>query len=129
MLPESCIYFSGIIQFFGIFSIIYGAIGAIQQTDLKKLAAYSSVSHMGLVLIGIFNSNIISLKSSILLMVSHGLVSSGIFFLIGMLYRIYGSRESKYFTGLSQTMPVYSFFFFIFFFFKLWCSWKFKLFS
>jgi NADH:ubiquinone oxidoreductase subunit 4 (subunit M) len=88
---------------------------AVVQLDLKKLVAYSSIAHMNLVLLGIFSLNLQGIQGSILLMLAHGLVSSGLFFLIGFLYDRHKTRVMTYYSGLSQTMPIYTTLLFLFF--------------
>jgi len=78
---------------------------------LKKIIAYSSVGHMGVVTIGIFSSTSQAIIGSIFLMVSHGVVSGGLFLCIGILYERYGTRIIKYFSGLLVTMPIFAFVF------------------
>jgi len=89
-------------------------LSAIRQTDLKRIIAYSSVAHMNLVTLGIFSFNIIGIEGSILQSISHGFVSSAMFFLIGILYDRYHSRALYYYGGLVHVMPFYSIFFLVF---------------
>lgn len=86
----------------------------LQQVDLKKIIAYSSIGHMSLVTIGIFSNNSQGILGAILLMVSHGIVSSALFLCIGILYERHNTRIIKYFSGLINTMPVFSICFVIF---------------
>ena len=81
---------------------------------MKKIIAYSSVGHMGLVTIGIFSSTAYGIVGSVALMLSHGITSSALFILIGLLYERYHTRVIKYYSGLSHTMPIFSVFFVIF---------------
>jgi NADH:ubiquinone oxidoreductase subunit 4 (subunit M) len=75
---------------------------------MKRIIAYSSIAHMNLVVLGIFSGNIQGLAGSIFLMLAHGVVSSALFFLIGVLYDKYGTRLIYYYGGLVQTMPFFS---------------------
>ena len=100
----------------GILGILYGSLASIRQIDLKKIIAYSSVAHMNLGTVGIFSLNFQSIQGSIFLMISHGIVSSALFFLVGMLYDRYGSKFLDYYGGLVVTMPIFSS---ILFFFSL----------
>ena len=75
-----------------ILGIIYASCNAIRQTDLKRIIAYSSIAHMNLVVLGIFSGNIQGVSGAIFLMIAHGIVSSGLFFLIGVLYDNYHTR-------------------------------------
>jgi NADH:ubiquinone oxidoreductase subunit 4 (subunit M) len=86
---------------------------AIRQSDLKKVIAYASVAHMNTIILGLFSLNIQGLEGSILQMVSHGVVSSALFFLVGILYDRYHTRLLKYYSGIVQVMPVFISIFFI----------------
>jgi NADH:ubiquinone oxidoreductase subunit 4 (subunit M) len=94
--------------------VVYASITTIQQVDLKKIIAYSSVGHMGVVSIGMFSSVSQSIIGSILLMISHGVVSGALFLCIGILYERYHTRIIKYYSGLLSTMPIFATFFTIF---------------
>tara|TARA_B110000902_G_C14144828_1_gene527203 strand:- start:48 stop:413 length:366 start_codon:yes stop_codon:yes gene_type:complete len=93
---------------------VYASLTTIQQIDLKKIIAYSSVGHMGVVTIGIFSATAQNLLGSILLMISHGIVSGALFLCIGLLYERHHTRIIKYFAGLLTTMPIFSTFFALF---------------
>jgi len=93
---------------------MYASLTTLQQADLKKIIAYSSVGHMGLVTIGIFSANTQGILGSILLMISHGIVSGALFLCIGILYERHHTRIVKYYSGLIHTMPLYSVCFIIF---------------
>jgi len=95
-------------------AIIYGAVICFAQTDLKRLIAYSSVSHMGFITLGIFALNTHGLEGGILQMVNHGVVTGGLFLMIGIIYERTHSREIAYYGGMAQKLPVYSVFFLIF---------------
>nr|QZH57647.1 NADH dehydrogenase subunit 4 [Nemalecium lighti] len=99
---------SPVLIMFSILAIIITAMTTCRQNDIKKLIAYSSVSHMGLVTIGIFTQSLEGLISSILLMIAHGLVSSSLFFLAYILYKRFKTRNIKYFKGLISSLPVFS---------------------
>nr|AHX02533.1 NADH dehydrogenase subunit 4 [Schizymenia dubyi] len=114
MFPIASIYFTPLIFSLSLIAIIYASLTTLRQIDLKKIIAYSSVSHMGFVTIGIFSLNIQGIEGSILLMLSHGLVSSALFLCIGILYERYKTRIIKYYSGLVQTMPLFGIFFCIF---------------
>ena len=110
MFPEASIYFTPFIYLFSLIAIIYGSLTTLRQIDLKKIIAYSSIAHMGFVTIGLFSFNIQSLEGSIFLMLSHGLVSSALFLCIGILYDRHKTRIIKYYSGISQIMPIFSIF-------------------
>eukprot|EP01038_Epipyxis_sp_PR26KG_P013677 gene13677-18353_t len=108
------VYFSPLIYLLGTLGIIYASMTAIRQTDLKRILAYSSIAHMNLVALGIFSFNILGFEGAVLQSLSHGFVSGGLFFLVGVVYERYHSRSLFYYTGLAHTMPVYVLILFIF---------------
>nr|WAX04126.1 NADH dehydrogenase subunit 4 [Polysiphonia sp.] len=114
LFPYACLYFSPLIFLLSLIAIIYGSLTTLRQIDLKKIIAYSSISHMGFVTLGIFSLNLNGIEGSIILMLSHGLISSAMFFCVGILYDRYGSRILKYFSGLVQVMPLFTVFFMFF---------------
>jgi NADH-quinone oxidoreductase subunit M len=87
--------------------IIYGALVAYSQADVKKLIAYSSVSHVGLCMLGMFTLNAVGLTGSLLQMINHGLSTGGLFLLIGMLYERYHTRDLGEFGGMAKRMPLF----------------------
>lgn len=116
---KSTILFLPLVFSLALVSILYGSITIIRQIDIKKIIAYSSIIHMNIIVLGIFSFNHISLVGSIFFMISHGIVSSALFFLAGMLYDRYKTRLIYYYGGLVNIMPIYSFFFFFFSFANL----------
>jgi proton-translocating NADH-quinone oxidoreductase chain M len=111
LFPDSSAFFSPFIYTLCIFSLIYSSATTLQQIDLKKIVAYSSIGHMSIVTIGIFSENSQSLVGSIFLMLSHSIVSCSLFLIINFLYVRYSTRILNYFSGLISTMPLFSFFF------------------
>jgi NADH-quinone oxidoreductase subunit M len=109
------LFFYPLVATLTICGVIFCSITAVVQLDLKKLIAYSSVAHMNLVLLGIFSLNFQGIQGSLFLMLAHGLVSSGLFFLVGFLYDRHHTRVITYYSGLVQTMPVFSTVLFLFF--------------
>ena len=93
--------------------IIYGALVAMAQTDIKKLVAYSSVATSGFVMLGLFALNAQGVEGAILQMVNHGLSTGALFLLVGMIYERRHTREIADFGGLARPMPVYAAFFLI----------------
>jgi len=89
-------------------SIIYGALVAMVQPDLKKLVAYSSVSHLGFVMLGIFALTVQSVQGALMVMVSHGISTGALFLLIGMLYERAHTREIAAFGGIARVIPMFS---------------------
>lgn len=114
LFPYASIFFSPFIYVLSIIAIVYGSLTTLRQTDLKKIIAYSSIAHMGFVSIGIFSFNFYAIEGSLLIMLSHGFISSALFLCIGILYDKHHTRVIKYYSGLCQTMPIYSFFFLFF---------------
>jgi len=114
LFPDASAYFAPFIFIISILGVVYASITTIQQIDLKKIIAYSSVGHMGLVTLGLFSGVSQGILGSIFLMVSHGIVSGALFLCIGLLYERHHTRIVKYYSGLLTTMPLYSTFFVIF---------------
>jgi NADH:ubiquinone oxidoreductase subunit 4 (subunit M) len=98
-----------------VLSLFYTSLATLRQIDIKKVIAYSSISHMNICTIGILSFQIHSIIGSLILMFGHGFVSGGLFFLIGILYDRYKTKLFSYYSGLVHTMPIFSslFFFFI----------------
>jgi proton-translocating NADH-quinone oxidoreductase chain M len=113
--PFANIYYHPLVLTICTISIIYSTLTAIRQNDLKRIIAYSSISHMNFVVLGIFSLNFEGIFGSILLMLGHAIISSALFFLIGILYERHNTRLIKYFGGILQIMPIFSsiLFFFI----------------
>jgi NADH-quinone oxidoreductase subunit M len=108
--PYALDYFAFSLGVLGAVNLIYGACAAFVQTDFKKMIAYSSVSHMGFVLLGVAAMNSTGLNGSLLEMFNHGIITGGMFLLVGVLYDRAHTREMTAFGGLSSTMPRYAFF-------------------
>ncbi len=111
MLPEAAKLFTPVLMSLAVASIIYGALLAWVQDDIKKIVAYSSISHMGYVMLGLLSYELLGIQGAIMQMVSHGLISAGLFFMVGMLYERTHHRELAVFGGLAKWMPVYALFF------------------
>jgi NADH-ubiquinone oxidoreductase chain 4 len=94
--------------------VVYGSLSTIRQIDLKRVIAYSSVAHMNLVMLGLFSYNQQGIEGATYLMVGHGVVSTALFFCVGVLYDRYHSRLLRYYGGLATVMPLFAFFFFSF---------------
>jgi len=105
---EGYIEYRYIIAVLSVIGIIYGAVVAIAQIDIKKLIAYSSISHMGFVMLGITAGNLLSLEGAIIQMVNHGLTSGALFMLVGFLYERRHTRRISDFGGVKITMPKYA---------------------
>ncbi len=113
MFPEATQYWSWLFMMVGTIGIIYGALVAMVQPDIKKLVAYSSVSHMGYVLIGLFAMNEYGVNGSLYQMLNHGVSTGALFLLVGMIYERTHSREIEKYGGLAGVLPIFSVFFFI----------------
>ncbi|MCJ7522400.1 MAG: NADH-quinone oxidoreductase subunit M [Dehalococcoidia bacterium] len=98
--------YAKIIVVFAVISVLYGAAATMRQTDLKRLIAYSSVSHMGFVLLGIFALNQLSLSGAVLQMFSHGLITGLLFAMVGLVYDKTHQRQIPLLGGLARQMPV-----------------------
>ena len=127
LLPEASVYFTPFVYILSLAAIIYASLTTIRQIDLKKIIAYSSISHMGVVTLGLFSYNLEGLEGSLFLMLSHGLVSSALFFCIGILYERYHTRILKYYSGLVYVMPLFVTYFLFLTFIK--CIFKFAIFA
>ena len=109
--------FSGLVHFVGticIIGVIYGALVAWVQPDIKKLVAYSSVSHLGFCVLGLFAMNEIGMEGSVLYMINHGLSTGAMFLVVGMIYDRYHTRDINELSGLAKRMPILAFFFVFF---------------
>lgn len=94
-------------------SFLFSTLSTIRQVDLKKIVAYSSIAHMSLVTLSIFSMSEFSTYASTYMMIAHGLVSPGLFLLVGLLYERTHTKFLLYFSGLGSHMPVFSIFFFL----------------
>jgi NADH-quinone oxidoreductase subunit M len=116
IFPEAAVYFGWIVALFGVISIIYGALNALASKDLKRLIAYSSVSHMGFVLLGISSVTTEGVSGAIYQMFSHGIISAMLFLLAGVLYDRTHDRIISNYSGLAAKMPAFFVFILIAFF-------------
>jgi NADH-quinone oxidoreductase subunit M len=108
MFPEATLYFVPFMVTLSIVAIIYGAMVCLVQRDMKRLVAFSSVSHMGFVMLGMFALNMQGLQGSILQMVNHGLSTGALFLIVGLIYDRIHSRMIADMGGLSSVMPIYA---------------------
>lgn len=111
--PDAIEFFKPFIYLLGLFGVTYTALVTLVQTDLKRIIAYSSVGHMNLSVLGVFSMTIHGLEGAVFSMISHGLVSSGLFICIGILYDRYGTKLVSYYGSLANIMPIFSVYFFI----------------
>ncbi|MCB1245907.1 MAG: NADH-quinone oxidoreductase subunit M [Acidimicrobiia bacterium] len=107
LFPDAAVELAPIVAILGVVGIIYGAAAAIVQPDIKRLVAYSSVSHMGFIILGTFAFTSQALQGSVFQMISHGLTTGALFLLIGMIYDRTHTRLIADYGGLSKQMPVY----------------------
>jgi NADH-ubiquinone oxidoreductase chain 4 len=114
-LPDATNYFSPFVQTIALITIIYASLATIVQQDTKALIAYSSISHMGVVILGLFSNTIQGIEGAILLALAHGFVSPALFICVGgVIYERTGTRIILYIRGLVTYMPVFTILFFIF---------------
>lgn len=106
MLPDATAMFMPWIMWIAVAGIVYGALVALVQSDMKKLIAYSSVSHMGFVILGFFALNPLGLEGGILQMINHGLSTAGLFAIVGMIYERYHTRQISELGGIAKRTPV-----------------------
>jgi len=114
MCPAALPRFLPMIMVLSGIAIVYGALMALAQKDLKKLVAYSSVSHMGYITLGLFALNQQAMEGGILQMINHGISTGALFLLVGILYERRHTRLISEFGGLTRVMPIYAVFFSIF---------------
>jgi len=108
ILPDASRHFVPMIAVLSIIGIVYGALVALAQKDWKRLVAYSSVSHMALVMLGMFALNPVGITGSIVQQLNHGISTGGLFLLVGVVYERRHTREISEYGGLSKVMPVYA---------------------
>lgn len=123
IVPDACREFSGVVIVLSLIAIVYIGLVAIVQQDMKRLVAYSSISHMGIVTLGIFLTVILgidskysrmSMEGAIVQMISHGFISGALFFCIGVLYERMHTRQINDYGGVATVMPKYAAFFMLF---------------
>lgn len=108
MLPDAARTLALGFAILGVINIVYGAIVAMGQTDFKKMVAYSSVSHMGFVMLGLASLNAVGFNGALLEMFNHGAITGGMFLLVGVLYDRAHTRDLNSFGGLGVQVPVYA---------------------
>lgn len=113
LFPEASTYYTDVFMVLGLLGIIYGALVAMVQPDIKKLVAYSSVSHMGYVVMGLFSMNEQGVSGGLYQMLNHGISTGALFLLVGMIYERTHSREIKRYGGLAAVVPIFTISFFI----------------
>ncbi|MFM5917464.1 MAG: NADH-quinone oxidoreductase subunit M, partial [Novosphingobium sp.] len=114
MFPQASADYAWLIYALSMIAVVYTSLVALVQTDMKKLIAYSSVAHMAIVTVGLFAFNTQGLEGSMVVMLSHGLVSGALFLCVGVIYDRLHTREISRYGGLSINMPYYALFFMLF---------------
>ena len=115
LFPDATHYYNPLVQTIAIVTIVFASLATIVQQDSKSLIAYSSISHMGVVVLGLFSNSIQGIEGALLLSLAHGFVSPALFIYVGgVLYERTGTRNFIYLRGLVHYMPVGTIIFFIF---------------
>lgn len=108
LFPDASIFFLMPVAILSLIMIIYGAFVAFAQEDIKQVIAYSSISHMGVIMVGIFALNVEGITGSVFFMLSHGIISGALFMLVGMLYERRHTKMIAEFGGIAKVMPNYA---------------------
>ncbi len=108
LFPQAAYYFVPLFSILALIGIIYGALVSMMQKDLKRLIAFSSVSHLGFVMLGLFTFTMAGVQGGIIQMINHGLSTGALFLIVGMIYERRHTRMIADFGGLSTPMPVYA---------------------
>ena len=108
LFPDASVYFVGFMATLGLIAIIYTAMVAYAQEDMKQMIAYSSISHMGVITLGVFALNAEGIAGAVYLMIGHGIVSGALFMSVGVLYDRRKTKMIKEFGGLAQNMPIFA---------------------
>ncbi|MBK6470774.1 MAG: NADH-quinone oxidoreductase subunit M [Betaproteobacteria bacterium] len=113
LFPDATLAHTPLLMTLAVVSIVYGACLALVQDDIKKIIAYSSISHLGYVMLGLLSLEITGIQGAVIQMVSHGLVAAGLFLMVGMIYERCHTRDLVAYGGLAKLLPVYSVFFMV----------------
>lgn len=114
IVPDASHYLAGVMIALSLIAVVYIGLVALAQTDMKKLVAYSSISHMGFVTLGFFIFNVYGMEGALLQMISHGFISGALFLCIGVLYDRMHTRNIADYGGVANKMPVFAAFFILF---------------
>ncbi|MBV8401295.1 MAG: NADH-quinone oxidoreductase subunit M, partial [Acetobacteraceae bacterium] len=114
MLPQASVYFAPLMFTLSVVAVIYTSLVALAQEDMKKLIAYSSVAHMGVVTIGFFTFTVQGVDGALFQMLSHGIVSGALFLVVGVIYDRMHTRDIDRYGGLADRMPLYALVFMVF---------------
>ena len=110
LFPDAARLYAPVFGALAVISIIYGACLALVQTDIKKIIAYSSISHLGYVMLGLVSLDLLGIQGAVVQMVSHGIVAGGLFLMVGMIYERCHTRDLAAYGGIAKLLPVYSVF-------------------
>ena len=113
LFPDATHVFTPVLMTLAVISIVYGACLALVQDDIKKIIAYSSISHLGYVMLGLLSLDLVGIQGAVIQMVSHGLVAGGLFLMVGMIYERCHTRDLAAYGGIAKLLPVYSVFFMV----------------
>ncbi len=113
LFPDATRALTPALMTLAVIAIVYGACLALVQNDIKKIIAYSSISHLGYVMLGLVSLDLLGIQGAIIQMVSHGLTAAGLFLMVGMIYERCHTRELAAYGGLAKVLPVYSVFFMV----------------
>jgi len=108
LFPSAAKAFAPWLMILGVLGVLHGSLMAVLQTNFKRMAAYSSLSHMGLIVLGVFTFSLTGLQGSVFQMASHGITMAGLFLLMGMLTERGGSLETSHYGGLAKSLPLLS---------------------
>jgi NADH-quinone oxidoreductase subunit M len=108
LVPQATYDFIPFLALLAVIGIIYGSLVAMMQTDVKKLVAYSSVAHLGFVMLGVFALNLTGLSGGMLQMINHGISTGALFLIVGFIYERRHTREISEFGGLAKQMPIFA---------------------
>lgn len=114
IFPDAVIEFAPIAMALGVIGILYGGLLSLVQQDMKRLIAFSSVSHMGFIVLGLFATTLQGLHGAVVLMLAHGVTTSALFALVGMLQERSGTRDMNRFGGLLTPLPIFALFLLLF---------------
>ncbi|MBP3224301.1 MAG: NADH-quinone oxidoreductase subunit M [Campylobacter sp.] len=109
LFPDACVHFAPLMCILAVIMVIYTSFIAFAQKDIKQVVAYSSIAHMGVIILGIFSLGSEGISGAIFLMISHGITSGGLFMLVGFIYDRRHTKLLSEFGGLAKIMPVYAF--------------------
>lgn len=113
-MPDATNFFSPLVQTIAIVTLIYSSLATLRMADFKRLVAYSSISHMAIVVLGLFSNSIVGIEGALLLSIAHGFISPALFTLVGgVLYDAYHTRIIRYYRGMAVYMPVFALLFFL----------------